>query len=278
MTSLAPLILSENFYNTIQYPDHVITASEEAAGHEAFRVGNGRRSSLDYWTSTSTNTVAYNRVVCDRVRAANCIVIDRGHNLAGYTVKVHTSSDFASSTEEAASIVLPTATMAGSVDDPYGIRTEEGAWICRFPLRAGTGWQVYVPAMGVGLKPQIVGIWLGLAWSPARPFDLPWAEEDDEILADDSFSDAGWMGSSTPYNRRGGTLGIRLLDGEYDAARLHLGFYRDRAPTWIVHDINQSERAVCAIRPAERFGFQLRPDWLNKRRAEVPWVEYEPKP
>jgi hypothetical protein len=272
-----PLILSENFFNLTQYPDHVVSASEEASGHEAFRVGNGRRSVLDYWTSTSTNTAAYNRVVCDRVRAANCIVLDRGHNLAGYTVKLHVSSDFATSTEEAFSITIPTASVSGTVDDPYGVQTEEGAWIYRFPLRAGLGWQVYVPAMGVGLKPDIVGIYLGLAWTPPT-FDMPWSEDDDELGGMESESDAGWMGSIRSWNRRSGSLKLRLDSiMDYDRARLNLqGFYRQRSPTWLVHDQNQADRALCVIRPKGTQGFRIDRDWFSKRQAEIQYVEHEP--
>ena len=82
--TIPALLLSENFFNPIQYPSHVIAANEAAAGHEAFRVGNGRRSVLDYWTPTTANAEAWNKVTCDRVRAANCVVID--HCCAGGTL------------------------------------------------------------------------------------------------------------------------------------------------------------------------------------------------
>lgn len=57
-----PLLLSDNLYNTIAYPAHVLTADEQATGHEIQNIADGRRSPYDYWTPTTANA-AHNLMV-----------------------------------------------------------------------------------------------------------------------------------------------------------------------------------------------------------------------
>lgn len=76
-----PLLLSDNLYNTIAYPGHVITADEQATGHEIQNIADGRRSQYDYYTSVTANTERTLKVQCDIPRAVNTVFLDRGHNL-----------------------------------------------------------------------------------------------------------------------------------------------------------------------------------------------------
>src|SRR6185503_7462240 len=112
-----PVLLAENFFNVVQFPSHVIVAEEELAGHEALMVGNGRRHNLNYWTATTNNSDTWIKVTCDRIRAANCIVIDRGHNLAGKTIRLECSNDDFTTTETPINITMPSVSSPGSVDD-----------------------------------------------------------------------------------------------------------------------------------------------------------------
>jgi hypothetical protein len=278
MTTFNPMILAENFFNPIQYPGHVVAGNEAATGHEAFRVGNNRRSIYDYWVPTTSNNAAYVQVTCDRVRAATCLVIDRGHNLAGKVISLTCSNDNFTTTETVFSITMPSATAPGSVDDPSGIRTEEGAWLKRFPLRSAKYWRVNVAAMGSGLKPQIVGLYLGLAYAPPIP-RFPWEEESDELVGDESMSDAGWIGTGRVANRRVGSLPLFLeSESDYDFARLWFhGFYRLRSPIWMTVDDAQADRAVCAVRPKNVMGWRINDTWTTTRQAQVDWIEHEGK-
>lgn len=271
----SPLILVDNLYSVGQYPDHVVSANAEAAGHEAFRLGNGRRSLLDYATPTTANTIAWWKVRCDRVRAANCVVLDRGHNLAGRSVLLQVSQDDFTTFETIATVTLPAATAPGAIDDPSGVRTEEGAWILRYPLRAGADWRLYVPAV-VDFIPQVVGLYLGLAWAPdyfVRPMD----DEGTALIVAETQSETGWVGRGSRTRRRQGVIRYEFRDlFEYEeVARYHLQLHADGAPTWLVFDDAAAQRACCAIRTAGFFGVPF-PTEYGFRTTDMDWMEHEP--
>lgn len=279
MNTPQPWILTDNLWSRSLYPSHVISANEAASDRPARFVGNGRRSASNYWTPTTANNDAWNKVTCNRLRAADSIVIDRGHNLAGKTVALQCSNDDFTTTETVFSITMPSASMNNHLDNYYGVRTEEGAWCKRFSERYAKYWRLYVTAGGSGYLPRVVGLFVGKSWSPPV-FDYPWAEDDAELGGEVSESDAGWEGMSAPWNRREGTLNVRL-NGEldYDLARLWVaGFYGQRALMWLLYDDAQADRAVCAVRPRGLLGWRLEENWLHKRRAEIGWREYEGKP
>lgn len=278
--SYAPVVFVDDFFNLSIYPDHVITASEEAPGHDVLKLGNGRRSLNDYATGITANVAWWAKAQCDRVRYGNCVALDRGHNLTGERLLILVSNDDTAPGEvSAVDVTIPSVT-GTDIDDPLGVVTEDGAWIKRFPGVSGIYWRAYVDAMGAGLRPEIVRLQVGLAWSPPV-FGFPWSEDEDELGGMESESDAGWIGSSRMWNRRSGVLRIKLAEEggtDYDEARLHLGgfFGRGRNPAWLCYDDEQADRAVCAVRPKGVNGFKVDRDWTNKRQAEVPWVELEP--
>jgi hypothetical protein len=270
-------VLVENLFSVRQFPAHTVTAEEEASGFEVFRLANGRRSAADYWTPTTANSDTWAKVACTQVRAANMIVLDRGHNLAGYTAHLQVSSDGFTTYETAFTGVLPSATAPGDVDDALGVRTEEGAWLKRFDLRAGTHWRLYVPAMGASLKPQVVGLWVGLALE-LEYLDLPYQDDRDDLVGALVESDTGWLGAGRMTQRRTHELRLVVHDhAGYDQVRYHLqGHFGARRPMWLLHDQAQADRAVLVVRPQQSLGFGFEPGW-GYRRGTLTYLEHEPK-
>lgn len=88
-----PLLLSDNLFNTVAYPLHVITADEQATGHEIQNIADGRRSQYDYYTSVTANTERTLKVQCDIVRSVNTIFLDRGHNLTDKSIAYEHSAN-----------------------------------------------------------------------------------------------------------------------------------------------------------------------------------------
>ncbi|HEX7050171.1 MAG TPA: hypothetical protein VF188_08230 [Longimicrobiales bacterium] len=271
------IVLAENLFSAAAYPGHVVMASEEPEGTEAFRVGTGRRHALtNRWTPDTANAEHWVQVTCDQVRAADMLAIDRGHNLAGQTVELRISDDGFTTSETTVSFTVPSAAGgAQSLDD--GVLTEEGAYLRRFPLAAATQWRLVIPAMGVGLRPQIVGLYLGLSLA-LPPLRMPWAEEETDLAFQEVRTAAGWIGAGEIARARVGELRVRLEDYlAYDQARLHLeGHFGRRRPMWIVYDDRQAERAALAVRPQGRAGFRFDSGWAY-RQQDLVWQEHEPR-
>lgn len=275
---MRPRILAENFFSRSAFPDHVVSASEESAGNEAWRVGTGRRHRLtNRWMPATANAEAWIQVTCDQVRAADMIAIDRGHNLAGRTLELRASDDDFQTYETVATLTVPSGPSGGAGHLDHGVWTDEGAYLCRFPLAAATQWRLVIPAMGAGVRPEIVGLYLGLSYSPGRYLHQPWADEEDELSYIETASDARWVGAGRTSRPRVGELRVRLEDYlAYDLARYHLvGHFGERRPTWIVYDEAEAERAVLAVRPQGRSGFRFDSEW-GYRQADIGWIEHEP--
>lgn len=274
----APFFFVENLFSIAQFPLHVVSGNEEPAGNEAFRVADGRRSPLDAWTSITLNAAAYVQAVCDRPRAANMVGLDRGHNLGGVEVQLQCSDDGFATIQTVADIVIPAASAPGSPDDAFGVVTEEGAWLCRFPARASYAWRFNVPAMGAGKKPKIVGLWCGLSYAPDY-FQLPAGPGQGQLLGTESVSDAGYVGRGVVVYRRESTIGLQLpsLFDYDDLARYHIeGHYAGAGrPMWVCFDDAQADRAFLAIPPLGKHGFARQPRWFYPS-VELPYMEHEP--
>lgn len=274
-----PILMADNLFSVAQYPSHVISAEEEPANFEAYKVGRASRWTGNYATATTANDPWYIQVVCDRIRGANCWILDRGHNLAGKAVTLVASQDNFSTSETILSYALPSASSAGRIDDPLGVRTEEGAHVQRFPMREAKYWRLSVSAMGSGLKPQIVGLWLGMAIELSKLPDMPFSEDVHDLVQQVMESDLGWIGGTKAVQRRSGTLSIRLdTQIEYDSIRSQVqGLFGAAVPTWLVVDSDQAERAMLVRRvPGSAFGFGYSADWWNLRRGQMAFVEHEP--
>jgi hypothetical protein len=278
-----PILCAENYLNPLQFPGHTISAEEEATGYEVWHVGNGRRSSRDYWTPTTANSLTWIRVVFDTPRDINFVALDRGHNLAGYGVQVWATddaTDFSGTYSTPVNATIPSTSASADIDATNGVLTAEGVWMKRFTtVSAQDAVQLYIPAMGAGLTPQVVGLWLGTCFAPTRPFDVPYDDDGVEAISITVESDAGWRGYGPTTLRRGGSLNLRLVSAaEYETARYHLiDHFAAGSPMWIVFDESAAHRSVLAG-AAGRIAFPYTKDWWQLRRVSFDWREWEPAP
>ena len=272
-----PLFAPENFFNRVQFPLHTVSATEEPTGNEAFRVGTGRRSALNFATSTSANALWSLKVACNKLRAADFIAIDRGFNLTSW--ELQGSNDDFTTYETILSVTMPTVTVAPSnLNTAPGVLTEEGAWLRRFPTRVYRYWRIYVPAMGTGLRPQITGAYLGLSWEPEFLQALPFTYGARNLIYTESESDTAWVGSSRPAQRYETDIVLKMESwDEYDLARRHIeqGTWRKRH-TWYVPNQARAERSWLGVAPPGKYRFEKAKGW-GFPVARFPLVEYEPK-
>lgn len=273
-----PVFLIDNVYNQRRYPGHVVSATEEPTGTEAWRVADGRRHGLSKWTTTSTNTDMYVIVTCTSTCTCDFVALDRGHNLATERVVVEGSVDGTNYTN-VATAVIPATTATFDVDDADGGLTEEGAFLKRFTEAEYSWWRTKVNNMGVGLIPEIVGLWLGDSIE-MRPFDFPWTDDEHMLFGPVTTTQWGWEGVGDVVARRQGTIGLRCRDStDFANMKTHIveQFGRRRRPMWIVPDQAQADRAVLAVRDMNGvWGTQFDGRW-PERRVSFGWIEHEPK-
>ncbi len=277
-----PLFLVDNLFDGgfpgSQYPGHVITAEEEATDHEVWRLANGRRSPSDYWTPTTNNSDTWAEAKGDRVRGADMVVIDAGHNLAGKTVKIEGSDDNFTTIDTIHDDVIPSVSSPGNIDNVTGIVTEEGVWLRRFPLRGHLYYRVFIPAMGADLKPQIIGLWVGLSWETEDAWP-PVAENQIELVGNEFVTPDLWRGRTGLGIGRTDVMTLKLPSFfAYDQARFNIeGLFATNNPTWIIYNTDQADRAVVAVPRLGRIGFRFSggTDWGYQQIA-LDWVEHEP--
>lgn len=273
-----PRFLVENFYSPTQFSSHVVSANEEASGHEAFRVGTNRRSPRNYWTPTTSNSDAWVKVDATESKSADMIAIDRVNNLSGETVKLQTSSDD-STWSDVFSITFPsTFSEPNDLTASPGVLMEDDAWAFYFGSNSARYWRVLVSAMGTDLKPEIGGIYLGDSWQPdlhlARPFDFGRPRLEFETAR----SETSWVSSSVPATRLETTLSFMLKsESEYDDfARYHIEeLFLSKSPMWVFADTDHGERGWLAMPPTGQQGFQTQDGW-GFPQAEIQAVEHEP--
>lgn len=273
------MLAVENYFDTDAFPDHAVSADEEASGQEAWRVATARRHAVDHWTPTTANAEHWIKVNAGAAIAADYLALDRGHNLSGHEVTLQWSDNDSTWTDIFTNVTIPSTTAGnGDLDTSPFVRTDEGAWLVRFTQVSHQYYRLVIPAMGAGLVPVIVGLWLGTRWEPAT-IPPPVIDEDDELVALEVESDVGWIGRTLPVRRRRGQLVLELESlAEYDSTVA--GHIRDQygrgRPMWIVYDDDRPERAVLGLRPRERMGFRYERGWPY-RRATVNWVEHGPE-
>lgn len=275
-----PRFLSENFFNSVMFPDHVVSASEEPVGNEAFRVGTARRtSSRNSATATTANTAWWVKARCDRVRTADLVVLDRGHNLEGYEVILQGSNDNFTTTEDIVDVTLPSLVYAPSdLRTLPGTKTEEGAWLYRFSRRAYRDWRLYVPAMGADLRPKIVGLFVGLSYEPQNLLTKPFSFGGRSLIYEVVESDTAWTGASRAAQRYEVIVNLDMESwDEYDLARLHIEtqMWRGR-PTWFLPDQARAERSWLGKVPPGQYEFAQSSGWAFPRTS-FPIVEFSPK-
>jgi hypothetical protein len=275
-----PAILVENLLSVVAFPGHALTSVSELDGYEDWRVTNGFRHADDGWRPTAFDTDAWLAIACDRVRAFNGLALDRVHNLRGFPVELHVSFD-GLTTWEVVPFTIPAGSAPGSLDDPNGVVTEEGAWLVRYPFRAGMQARFWLPAMGADLRPQIGGLWLG-TWLELDWLSNPYEEDHTSFATAPLESDAGWKGGLHTYTRGDGQLGIRVQGfAGYDPLRVHLGgrgHYGVGRAMWLVHDADAAERGKLVRRPAGRqgLGFGSGDAQHGWRSGQIAYEEWQP--
>lgn len=272
----SPLLLVDNFANTRLYTGHVLVGDEEASGFEAFRVADGRRSQSDCWQPTTPNVQHYLHIDCAVARTPNVVALDRNHNLAGIAnVKLQHSDNDSTWTDDK-SVTIPAVGSGGAdITAANGVTTEEGAWLATFSGSSHRYWRLLIPAMGTGLVPSVIGWWLGAAWTPSF-LDMPWSEDQDDVIVQETVSDRGWVGRGPVTPRRSGTATIHFDTlADYDTtARPHLRKFRRGRPLWICYDQQQADRAFLALSP----GAHIAPGFNTQRfprELQLPYEEHE---
>jgi len=270
-----PVLLIENHLSITQFGLHVLTPSEEATGTEAYRVADGRRSPLDRWTGVTLNVEYSLKWAMDRPRAADVIWCDRGY-VCPRLILEYSDDNFATPAQAVFDITLPTASMPGSIDSAFGVRTEEGCWIKRFPVRTASYGRIRIPAMGAGLKPSIVGLMVGLSWTPG-PLRRPFGPDRNALVVNETPTDSGWLGRGRAVKRREGSLGFMTTsECDYALGRYHIDHFDRGRPMVIVPNDEQAERSFVAVRQPPVHGLSREPSYYYEQ-GELPYVEWEPR-
>jgi hypothetical protein len=278
----APLLLADNLGNPNLYQKVIVTdqsGTSGVVGFEAWRAFAGRRSAFSYWAPGTPNIESWLQLQHEQVRAANFIALDRGHNLGGFAVKLQGSQD-AATWATILSVTIPTV-WGGVLNSGMGVLTEEGAWLMTFPTTAPalayTYWRFDIPAMGVGLQPNVVGLQLGLSYQPLALY-RPFMEHRTTLRSQTVLTPFGWMGRGQRAFNRSGVLNLRadVNDYEYLQARLTVEeIFGSGRPMWVIQDQDRASEAVQVIRPDGDMGFE-RPTQLFWPTASIQVVEHEP--
>lgn len=172
-----PIVLSTSFYDYTLNPSYVTVndQGDDVAGHEIWRIGTNTRD-LQSWTGANTNVVHRLVVNTQGPNPASIFILDRGHNLAGFSVQLFASNTAGQIQAGGGSNVMsawvpltpgmPTGQMnwngiASPTYAPQGCLTPEGVWWIEFPAQVFQYWGIVIPPMGVGVAPIITNAHLG---------------------------------------------------------------------------------------------------------------------
>lgn len=275
-----PLFLVENLFSRRTFRDHTLTASSTETGLDVRFVGTGRRQyALNRWAPGTLNADAYVQCAFDRVRSFTHLAIDRDHNLGGHTVQVRASDDGFATYTIVATATIPEYVYPNSrLTDELPIRTEEGAILWDLGAQNAKAVRVFVPAMGAGLKPEIVGLHLGLGWSPEHSLKKPFSHGKIRLVYDVERSPEAWAAAGTIGKLRVGTPNLLLKRSEYPQARYHIEeLFLARKPMWLVMDVNEAEKARYVVAPSGDAGFEIRPGEWSGWQGEFDYEEHEPR-
>ncbi len=277
------VFLVENFWNRMIFPDHVLTSSnaDDAAGAwgSSF-VGTARRQvELNRWESDTANADAYLQCTMDRVRAFDMLVIDRDHNLGGYPVQVRVSAD-GFTTWNTISATIPTQVFPQSLLDPKRpVLTEEGAVLWYLGPQLGKAVKLFVPAMGAGLAPRIVGAYTGQRFALTHARKKPYSFGKVRTVYQRETSPQAWSAAGEIGRLRVDSIGIRLASRqEYQQARYHIEhLYFEGRVAWIIHDDEEAEKSLLAKVPPGDAGFSIESGDWSEFQGEIPYEEHEPR-
>jgi hypothetical protein len=209
-----PLLLVDNVFDAVNlYAGAVITADNEAVGHEAFRVGDYRRDRT-WWQATTTSGVRSLIAQLPSAAAVDYVFWDRGHNLGGVNFSVEGGNDGVNFPDSVA-FVLPT-TVGGVPTGGTMCQTEEGAAYALFTaLPAHTYWRVRFTSPGV-IYPAIPGLMLGLR-TQLLGYSKTFDEDAGGRTQPSTQSTAGYRANDRTYSWRTVALELDLIGAtEYD--------------------------------------------------------------
>ena len=270
-----PLFLAENFFNVAQFPAHVVTSIQpEAVGQEVFRIGVARRSVLNRFRNADSSLTMAAKVVTDRVREADVLIMDRNSDIIGrnFFLEVGTGGAFTIVHTE----TIPSDVVLGSsLNDPaHIIRTSEGAFILKFPAASGTEWQITVQTLASD-SGSFGGCYLGKSFTPSHGGRMPFDDED-------TWLDFGVVRRGVPDNDvrhgRTGSFGM-MMDGEAEwneARRTFRELFGKGHPLWIAPDSDMAERMWFGYNAPGSMGaaFSERP---QGRTVVITADEYDPR-
>jgi hypothetical protein len=215
-----PLILSDNlFENVVLHPTFLVQNfnTDDAAGHEAFRLADNLRD-MTFWTRTTSNANSFVDVDCLAPVSPNTIILDRGHNLAGKTVVVNGYDDLAHTAgiNISGNCVIPT-TPGGLPTDQNGCLTPDGVWWKTFTPSAKRVPSFTVLAMGVGLAPIVTGVYLGTSYRFPEYLNAPAAYDfgTQVTYKRNELSRGGVRSKSRPLNFDRLQFSVDLDSGDY---------------------------------------------------------------
>lgn len=271
-----PLLLVDNLFSPVLYPDVVLSANEEATGREAEFFATLRRE--DHWSPTSFNAIANLKARHTQPRGFNMVALFV-HNLLGEAYQFQISDDDFTSIQTVIDVTIPSEPGAGHVDDANGVVTDDFLWLKRVPTRYAHDFRHNIPAMGADLKPELSGI-VGMAFSFDR--DRGDLVDVNDMRGEEHRSDRGVVGRGTMDIARNGSMPIKFTTlFEYEAARFHLLRYDGTVtghpiPALLVFDESRAEQALMVHRPLGRHGFRQEPGYFYPA-GEIAYAEHDPR-
>ena len=272
-----PLFLAENFYNVSQFPAHtIVSAFATAPDQEAFRVGTARRSILNGTRNADPTNSLIVDVTADRIREADIIVFDRNSDIAGKTVTLDVSSEVGVFDTRVFVETMPTDVVLGSsLNDPaHMIRTNEGAWLLKFPAVAGLYWRVAVTPLASD-SGRLGGVYLGKSFSPTHGGRLPF--DDEETWLDFGVVRRGVPDNDVRFGRTGAFSMMMSGEAEWnEARRTFRELFGKGHPMWIAPDSDKAERTWFGYNAPGSVGaaFSERP---QGRSVVIRADEYDPR-
>lgn len=271
------LFCADNLFSDVLYPGHVVSADEQATGFEVWNVANGRRQAGDRWQPTTANVDHNVKSVCDQLRSADFLAVDRASNWRGRRLVLESSAnDFAApGGATVVDVTIPTG-LGGSPSGALGCVTDELAWWKLFSFDAAQYWRTVFKAAGAGVTPQISGLFLGKAWQPTEAqLFFPVDDEGYRVQFNETTSPYGWVGRTRPAVFRHGMLVVKpATDLDYDFIRWQvLGLFAAGFPAWICHDrVDGGRRALLARCPSGDIDWGRKRDWPT-RGINIPFIE-----
>jgi hypothetical protein len=270
-----PLILTDNLFdNVVLHPSFVVASSnaDDASGHEPFRVADNLRD-MTSWTVTTTNagrTIYVDSGVGGSI-VGGCIVLDRGHNLAGKTVRLDTATDPTFAVTTTAWTATIPAAPGGLPSDPNGCLTPDGVWWKTFNGVTNRVQGLTILAMGVGIAPIVTGLYLGTAYRFTEYFDAPAAYDYStqvKYLKND-FSRGGVRVKSRPINNDKLQISIGVESTDYAAMHTEMQrINRYNVPMWFAFD-DSDATGVGQVRLFQTPGDYLYDPQVNPVHREI---------